>query len=193
MAEFVTLPDIEGFDTFTGGDEWHAVYTIQLSELINDGILDWHGDMLDWSGAAYDDRQFARLCEAFEGRFMWREISMLPFSRWAQQVRYRLVYELMPKYRPLYEAVEEGYNPLADYDEYYKRRSIDSDYPETLLSKNADYISSGNDTEEERLRIANVAEQAAVYAKGFKAVDTLILDELDSLFISMYSYNVNGW
>ena len=193
MPDFVELPDelIESVDTWTGCDEWHSVYTIQLSELMAEGLDIW--SYIDWSGSAFDQDQYERLCAAFEQRFMWREISMEPFSVWAQRVAYKLNYELMPKYKPLYEAEQQGLNVLADGDEYFKHREIGSDYPETLLSANSDYVSIGKDIEDERLKFGNLPDAYQRVYEKYRSIDAMILDELECMFIGLYSANVNGW
>lgn len=188
--------DLPSIDPFVDADtvpEWHAVFTIQLSELVETHMFDWSMPELDWSEAAYSDAQYKRLCDAFVQKFYWREISMLPPGQWYQQLRYKLVYELMPKYKPMYQAFDDGFNPYADSDEYHKRRTIGSEYPETLLSGNSDYISTGQDIEYETVKIGDIAAAAERYERGFKAVDAMLLDELESMFVCMYAANVNGW
>lgn len=180
--------------SYTGVPEWHAVYTIQLGELIESGVFDWSRKILDWSSAAYSYEQYERVCAYFIERFEFREISLIPFYEWAKRLRYKLVYELMPKYKPLYEAFDgDSINPLADYDEYYKEREITSAYPETMLSGNSDYASDGKDIENERIRLGNVTEREQQYMNGFRAVDSALLDELESMFVCMYTSNVNGY
>lgn len=183
-----TLPDL---DTFAGHPEWHAVVTIQLGQLIESGVFDWGRDELDWKSAAYDDAQYSRVCEYFNARFYWREISILPVRQWFDYLRRKLVYELMPKYRPLYEAIGDA-NPLAAKDEYFKERVIQSDYPETQLSGNSDYASFGTDKENQHVTLENPAVQIGLYAEGFKGVDELLLDDLDSMFVGLYSLNINA-
>ena len=97
----------------------------------------------------------------------------------------------MPKYKPLYERVAEGISPLAGSNEYYKNRTIQSQYPETLLSENADYITDGRDEEFQRIKEADLVDQTAKFAELYKGVDELLLDELESLFVSMYTANIN--
>lgn len=177
---------------YVGTQKWNAVYTVQLGELIDSGVFDWSKPELDWHEYAMDEAQYNRLCAYFTERFEYREISILPFGAWAKRLKFMLCYELMPKYKPLYEAAE-SINPLADSDEYYKSRHIESKYPETLLSGNADYISSGTDDEYERIRLGNVAEREREYIDSFRSVDAAICDELESLFISMYTANVNSF
>lgn len=185
--------DIKEWDDYTGHDRWNAVYTIQLGELIEAGLFDWSNDMLDWKDAAYDNEQYERVCKYFNERFYFREISIEPFKEWAMRLHYKLVYELMPKYKPLYKRELEGINPLAGSNEYYKNRTIESAYPETLLSENADYITDGRDEEYQRIKEADYSEALTNYAMKVKSIDNLMLDELESMFICMYTANINAW
>ena len=96
--------------------------------------------------------------------------------------------------RQLYERVAQGISPFADSDEYYKGREIGSAYPETLLSGNADYITDGRDEEYERIKEGNPADELENFISKYKGVDEALLDELETMFISMYTLNVNsGW
>ena len=183
--------DVDEWLDYTGKSIWNAVYTIQLGELIESGVFDWKKDILDWSSASFDDDQYTRVCAYFIERYYYREISVEPFLQWANILKRKLVYELMPKYKPLYERLQDGVNPLADSNEYYKNRTIQSAYPETLLSENADYITDGRDEEFQRIKEGNLADSMENFALKYKGVDQLILDELESLFISMYTTHVN--
>ena len=177
---------------YTGENVWNAVYTIQLGELIESGIFDWSLPELDWSEAAYDEAQYKRVCEYFIQRFMFREISIEPFYEWAITLKRKLVYELMPKYLPLYIKMKDGINPFSESDEYYKNRTIQSAYPETLLSDNADYITDGRDEEYEKEIELRAAERYVYFAREFKGIDELLLSELETMFISMYTARVNA-
>lgn len=177
---------------FTGRDRWNAVYTIQLGELIESGVFDWNKSELDWSSAAFDEEQYARICAYFNERFYYREISIIPFEEWAKYLHFKLVYELCPKYAPLYKRAADGIEPFADSNEYYKNRTINSAYPETLLSGNSDYITDGRDEEFQRIKEGNISESMLKYVQEFRAVDAAMLDELESMFISMYTLNVNA-
>lgn len=177
---------------YTYQNEWHAVFTIQLGELVQSGVFDWSRPELDWSAAAYDEEQYKRICDYFIQRFMFREISITPPLEWFITLKRKLVYELMPKYMPLYERVKDGINPFVQSDEYYKERAIDSDYPETLLSANADYVSFGKDVEHEKLLEGNIPDMITRYGQTFKNVDELLLDDLEVMFISLYTSYVNG-
>lgn len=184
--------DIDEFDDYTGEDEWFAVYTVQLGELVDNGVFDWNSPELDWKAAAYDDMQYLRVNEYFIERFRYREISMEPYLEWARMLKRKLTFELMPKYKPLYERVSEGINPLSGENEYYKNRTIESAYPETLLSENADYITDGKDEEFQRIKETNFIDGMENFATRYKAVDEMMLDELESMFVSMYTTNINA-
>lgn len=228
-------PNIEELNDYTGRDEWNAVYTIQLGELVESGVFDWSRPMLDWSKAAFDAEQYSRVCDYFEDRFRFREISIEPFEEWANYLRSRLVYELMPKYCIQYAEAKREWDiatggkewgnstdiatsSLSDKgksDNYYKGRDIGSDYPETLLSGNSDYITTGKDTEDERIiedertktgndnrnsayerykdaSTLDYVEAVRLYSDLFGTIDKRLLDECESLFIGMYTTNVNA-
>lgn len=184
--------DVNGMLDYTGRDIWNAVYTVQLGELIEHGVFDWSLPELDWSEAAFDDAQYNRVCDYFIQRFMFREISIEPFYEWAITLRRKLVYELMPKYKPLYEAKGDAISPFAVEDEYYKNRTIQSAYPETLLSDNADYITDGRDEEFERDKESRTAERYMYFARNYRGIDEMLLSELESMFISLYTANINA-
>ena len=177
---------------YTGHDQYNAVYTITIGELISSGVFDWNRPELDWSEAAYDSEQYQRVCDYFIERFYYREISIEPFAEWARFVKRKFVFEVMPKYTPLYEALKDGYAPLADEDEFYKSRIIDSSYPQTMMSGNSDYATSGRDEEYERIKQGNTVDAMNKYLAEFKNIDEMLLDEFETLFISMYTTNYNA-
>ena len=184
--------DVDGMLDYTGDNVWNAVYTVQLGELVEHDVFNWSSPLLDWSEAAFDEAQYKRVCDYFIQRFMFREISIEPFYEWAVMLRRKIVFELMPKYRPLYQHTAQGMNPFSDSDEYYKNRTIQSAYPETLLSENADYITDGKDEEFEREKESRTTEKYLYFAQEFKPIDEMLLSELESMFISLYTANVNA-
>lgn len=234
------FPDIdpaflESIDTYTGMPEMHPLYTVYLDELIKDGVFDWSRPELDWKSAAYDDEQYNRLCAYFIERFRYCEISVLPVKLWMNELHRRLVYELMPKYmidyteaakkytmsfggdeRETYSATgNESGNDSKERDDHYKGREISSEYPETLLSGNADYISDGTDAENSRnitdtgnyakenaneyerykVKTMNTLDTLAaipLFEETFGQIDKRLCDELEVLFIQVYTANVNG-
>lgn len=188
-------PDFSSQDAvneWTGRDKWDAVYTVTLGELIDKGVFDWSLDILDWSAAAYSSDQYKRVCAYFIERFKFREIGIEPFFEWATMLHRKLVYELMPKYRNLYKYLDEEFDPAQVSDRYHKRRVIGSDYPETLLSANADYISNGQDEESEDIERGNLQEAYNNYVTQYQAIDTHLLDELESMFIGLYTASIDG-
>lgn len=177
---------------YTYQKEGHSVYGIQLFELMESGVFDWSRPELDWSEAAYDEEQYKRFCAYFVARFRFREIGIIPPLEWMNALHYKLVYELMPKYKPLYSAIADGINPLAGEDEYFKRRNISSAYPETMLSGNSDYASDGVDEEYERIKIYNVGDAVNGFLRKYQSTDKLMADELEVLFIGAYTSYTNA-
>lgn len=177
---------------YTGNEQFNAVYTITIGELVSSGVFDWSKDALDWSDAAYNPEQYKRICNYFIERFYYREISIEPFAEWARMIKRKFIFEVMPKYKPLYDRIAQGYAPLADADEFYKSRIVDSSYPQTMLSGNSDYLTSGRDEEHETIKEGNLVDSITKYAADFHGVDELLLDEFESMFICLYTTNVNA-
>lgn len=212
--------DVDELVSFTGKPRFKAVYTITLAELIDVGIFDWSKDYLNWSAFAYDSAQYERVCQYFIDRFYYREISMEPFKIWANFLTRKIKYELMPKYKILYAEAAKNVSlqgagnetrtttESESSDNYYKSRDIQSEYPETLLSSNSDYISTGNDTEDERIIERSHTEDESVqreapasvfientarYIEVFGQIDKQLCDELEVMFVSLYTANYNGF
>lgn len=164
-----------------GTDERFDSYTITLGEWYEQGFYD--PDDASWHWDAYSDEQYTRLCKKFLDRFYFRDVSVLPAYRW-KLAYLRKLNEIMPKYKELYKRVENGINPLQIEDAYEKSRDIFSDFPQTLLDENADYASTGNDREFERVTEGDVVNRLIDYAERYNDVDVLILNELDSCLFS---------
>lgn len=188
-------PDVTDLDevmSWSGRDRWAAIYTVTLGELIDHGVFDWDSTELSWADAAYDAEQYKRVCEYFIERFRFREISIEPYLEWAYTLRRKLRFELMPKYKALYKLAAEGIDPAQDSDTYHKERVIGSDYPETLLSGNSDYITAGQDREFEDIKRGNIVDAYSKYLDAFTPVDEALLDELEGMFIGLYSVTIGG-
>lgn len=184
-----TDPDhVDEYEVYTK-PEYHAAYTIQLCELINDGWVDFTST--DWDFDWYDIEQRNRLWKKFERRFYWREIGVLPPSRWKWELLRKLD-EIMPKYKPLYKMLEEGQNILQHYGEYGKSRNIYSDFPQTMLGGNEDYASNGTDKEHEEIYLGDWIDQLEKI-KNYDDVDVMILKELETMFSCMFTVNINGY
>ena len=185
--------DKDAMEGYTGRKIYKAVYTITLAELQDAGLFSWDKDYLQWQSFAYDNEQYERVCAYFLERFKYREISMKPFIVWCNYLMRKIKYELMPKYKPLYAAYAKGLDPLASSDEIYKERKVNSKYPQTLLSGNSDYATEGDDTEYERIRYDDAIGKLQQFSEGFHAVDEMLLDELECMFIGLYNANTNTW
>ena len=191
----VSYPNFENVDEvneWTGRNKWNAIYTITLGELIDRDLFNWDDDLLNWSKYAYNDDQYKRVCTYFIERFRFREISIEPFFEWACMLKRKLAYELMPKYKIMYKILDDDFDITQNKTHYEKGRNIASEYPETLLSGNADYISAGNDSEREVIEQENVLNSYLLYAEKFQAIDAQLLDELESMFVGLYTISLNG-
>lgn len=191
-TEYPDFTKPEEVGVWTGPSRWNAVYTVQLGELIEKGVFDWSLPVLDWSKAAYGSEQYERVCAYFIERFRFREISIEPFYEWATMLHRKLVFELMPKYRNLYKYLDAEFDPAQVSDKYKKRRAIGSDYPETMLSGNSDYASSGQDEESEEIERGSLQDAYNAYVAGYQTIDEHLLDELESMFIGLYTASIDG-
>ena len=185
MSEFPTLPSWEEFET-TEVQEYHGTFTISVMQLLADEeYAIYFRDK--WAlFDAYDEEQRERLYKKFRGRFNYREIGLLPVRRWTERLFAKLD-EVMPKYKPLYQAIADGATTLNAGSEYHKRRDVHSEFPQTMFaSENQDYASSGTDLEYETLRdygLLDVAERIRIY----NDVDVMVLNELEPLFVCLKS------
>lgn len=171
--------------------DYHDVVTVTLGELIEGGMVDW--DAPDWQFDSYSEEQHNRLVEKIENRYYFREIGILPPGKWKREFL-RKLNEIMPKYKFLYEQLENGVNILQERDEYGKARNVYSDFPATQLGgENQDYATNGNDTEFENIRNGNFLDRAIQIQKRYNDVDVMILDDLESMFSSLMTVSMNGY
>lgn len=170
-------------------DEYHATYSIQLCELINYGGIDF--DSEEWDFDAYNEEQRNRLWKKFKRRFYYREIGLMPPGEWRWEVLRKLD-EIMPKYKPLYEMLENGQNILQHYGEYGKARNVFSDFPQTLLGGNQDYATNATDRENEEIYLGDWIDQMEKI-KTYDDIDVMILKELEPMFSQMYTVSINGF
>ena len=180
----VTRPDFE-----TRYPDWHAVTSIQLGELIEGGAFDWENDKsLIWD--YYDEEQYKRVCNKFVNHFLYREIGIIPFGQW-RLAYVRRMNEIMPKYKFIYKALDNGIDPLQSNSEYGKERHIYSNFPATQLGDNQDYADTGVDREYEYIKQKDFLDILEKITK-ISDVDKLILDECETLFSAFLYENVNG-
>ncbi len=185
MSSFPTLPSWEEFEN-TDVQEYHGTFTISLMQLLADPDYAAYF-MGKWAlFDAYDDEQRERLFKKFRGRFDYREIGLLPVRRWTERLFAKLD-EIMPKFKPLYQAIADGATTLNAGSEYHKRRDVHSEFPQTMFaSENQDYASSGTDLEYETIRdygLLDVAERIG----GYNDIDVMVLNELEPLFVCLKS------
>lgn len=156
--------------------EFHSNETIKFGLLVSEGLITLGKDPWDWE--AYDAEQKARIITQMERKFFDYEINA-PAHVWKLNFIQALT-EVQAKYNPLYKAVEEGFNPLYSYDEWEKRRNIDSDFPQTRIpnTRNNDYASAGTDMERETIRISDPLENINKMVASYQDVDTLFLNEI---------------
>lgn len=181
--------NIDDFELTDFRPDWHSVYTIQLGELIEDGLIDFSSE--EWDFDFFDEEQRDRLWKKFENRFYWRELGIEPYKRWKWELL-RKLNEIMPKYKPAYQALKDGTDIFRHYGEYGKSRNIYSDFPQTLLTGNQDYASNGTDREHEEVYLGDWMEQMAKL-KDYNDVDVMILNELESFFNCMFTVSMNGY
>lgn len=147
----------------------------------------------DWVWDYFTPEQYKRVCDKFLNHYYYREAGVFPPFRW-KLVYVRTFNEIMPKYKPLYERVEGGFNPLQESDEYTKSRDIFSDFPATMLTGNSDYASTGNDREQEIVREGNIAKAISRYASEYKDIDIMLIEEVGSqLFSSLMNATTYLW
>lgn len=172
-------------------DRWDAM-TVTLGEWYEMGFYQPLTDD-SWRFDAYSELQYTQLCRKIIDRFYYREVSIPTPARW-KTAYLRKLNEIMPKYKLLYERVEQGVNPFQAGRDRAKSRDIFSDFPETMLSGNSDYASSGTDRESDTVREGDITEQAARFAESWNDVDVMILDELEhTLFTSIMLPTVPLW
>lgn len=170
--------------------EWHSVTAITLGQLVESGFYDPEDPSWKWD--AYSDEQYSRLCSKFVARYYLREIGITPPGQWKREY-IRILNEVMPKYKALYKAIEDGANVLSASDRYGKSRNIYSDFPATMLGgSNQDYASNGTDREYEDVEVGPFMETAEALAERYNDVDVLVLRELAQLFSSLMTVNANA-
>lgn len=189
-TNYPDFSDVVQVNEWTGRERWNAIYTIQLGELIEHDLFSW--DLVDWKSAAYNDEQYSRICEYFVERFRFREISIEPLFEWVKMLHRKLVFELMPKYKTMYKLLDDDFDILQKSRTYDKNRKILSEYPETLLSGNSDYASSGTDYESEHVEQGSMLDEYLKYAENYKNIDEQLLDDLECMFIGLYTISING-
>lgn len=175
-------------------DDFHAVATITLGELLTDGGVDWTQPQWSWREDAYNDAQYARCCRKIENRFYDRELGVMPPSRWRRHFM-RLISEFMPVLIPLYELADGNSGMfLADADTWHKMRSVFSDFPATQLQSGQDYASNATDTQYETIVNGNFIDKIKAIRQGdYVDIDVLLLEHLEECFSPLWTVNINNY
>ena len=97
----------------------------------------------------------------------------------------------MPKYKLVYQALENGVDILQDSDTYGKNRNVFSDFPATQIApQNQDYASNATDNQFETIVQGNFLEKMEKI-KDYNDIDLMIINDMDSLFSCFYSVSLN--
>lgn len=161
--------------------EFYAHVSVQLGEWYESGF--YKPDDSSWRWDAYSEEQYQRVCQKFLNRYYYREVSTFSPGQW-KTAYLRKFNELMPKYKYLYEKLEDGFKPFLVSDEYEKGRDIFSDFPATLLTGNEDYASTGNDSERERVVEGDSLAKWQEFVNRYNDIDVQILDDVESTLFS---------
>lgn len=195
------MSDLIAFEPFEGCDarpDYHAVYSVQVCELVNDGF-EVFGDP-GWNEVAWpsdDDPEsyLSKTRERLESKllrkFWFAEIDPRVPGIWRYDLTTKMQL-IMPKYREVYEAVADGLSPLADSDVYEKNRRVYSDYPAAQLDNNTrDYASTADDYESERVELGDVIEKMSRLST-YNDVDAAVLEELECCFCQIMTMSMSG-
>lgn len=191
MTPYDTIPAYEPNEPC---DDFHAIATITLGELLTGGGVDWTQPEWSWRDDAYNDAQYARCCRKIENRYYDRELGVMPPSRWRRHLM-RLISEFMPVLKPLYDLAEG--NPgmfLADADTWHKMRTVFSDFPATQLQPSQDYASNATDTQYETIVNGNYIDKIKAIRQGdYVDIDVLLLEHLEECFSPLWTVNINNY
>jgi hypothetical protein len=186
-------PDIQPFNPnweYSVAPDFHATTSIKLCELAYYGFFDLTKPEWDFN-PKYSAEQHARLCKKISDHYWYREIALTPPGLWRHEFL-RKLNEIMPKYMPLYKAIDDGVQ-IGTESEYYKSRNIYSDFPQTSLQGDTqDYASTGNDVEYERIKQLDPLELER-RIREYDDVDLAIVKALEPLFSCLIVVNVNGF
>ena len=184
------MSEVKPYEPYTPSPDWHAVATIQLGELIECGVVNW--DDQSWHWDAYNEEQYKRVCNKIENHFFFREIGIVPPGAWKREFL-RKMNEIMPKYKPLYAALDNGADILQTSDQYGKSRDVFSEFPATMLGDNQDYASNGRDREYENVTQGDWVDKATDIATRYNDIDVMILNEIESMFSCLLTVSMQGY
>lgn len=183
---------IDDFDWPDERPDYHSVYSIHLCELVEAGFDpfgDERWDTLAW----YSDEQRSRWEDKFKARYWFRDIGITPPGEWRHELT-RLMGEVLPKYKQLYEQLDNGAGPLSTLDEYGKERRVFSDFPATQLNpETEDYARSANDYQYEHMTNGDWIDRTRQVFETYNDVDVLLLDEMEGMFSCLLTVTLPGF
>ena len=98
----------------------------------------------------------------------------------------------MPKYIPMYRKLDTSPDMLNATDEYYKSRNVFSDFPQTQLSGNQDYATTGTDHQFLGCQYGSTYDLAE-RLRQYDDVDLMVVNELEPMFSCLFTVNINAW
>ena len=170
-------------------DEFHSPLTISLGELAEGGWFDLSHPDRDYPKYTHEHHQ--RLCDKMLNYHYDRDIGILPPLAWYRRSAGRRN-ELLPMFLPLYCKLDTRPDILNATDEYYKSRNVFSDFPQTQLSGNQDYATTGTDHQYERVHDGTIIDLAE-RLRQYDDVDLMVVNELEPLFSCLFTVNINAW
>lgn len=188
----VCWPTIDETEWPSNLPDYHAVMSIQLIELINDGLLDFKKDKELAITTAPSNAIKGKFIDAFIDHYSYREIGVLPLKRWKLAYK-RKANELMRKYGALIEQFEQGATMMQEADVYGKSREVYSDFPQAQLSNvNRDYATNGTDKEFEEVTNGSMINKLKEL-DGVNEPLTAMVEECETLFSQLFTVNINGF
>lgn len=179
---------VEPYQPIYNVNQWHDVYTLQLGECIEAGIVDFSSEEYNFN--SYDADQRKRVYDLITNKYYFFELGIMPVKVWRIELINTLNLEML-QVRRLYEMIAAGYDPLNSESEWYKSRHVFSDFPQTRLSsKNQDYASTANDKEYELIRTGDELERYIKYAKDWKHPDNILVDAVKTCFYGLVTCTI---
>lgn len=145
--EYEKVERIE-FDDSCDVPDYHAVTTIQLCELANDGFFDL--TRKDWDfGPKFSAEQHAALCKKITNHYWFREIGLVPPGIWKIEFL-RKMNEIMPKYIPWYKLVAEKAKDIGHSFDYITGDGNKNSTGQQLINGKSNKTVSGENTRNEK-------------------------------------------
>ena len=174
---------------YTPSEDFHALESIQLGELLRSGVIVWGEARTTWQ--YYNIQQYWRVIGKIQDHYFYREIGITPPGQWILEFK-RGMNEISPYCNLMYKALDKNHDILDGGTVYGKSRDVDSDFPATQLkSADEDYASSAHDHQhEDRTRLGVM--QALEMAKSFEDVDLYMVNYAERFFSSFMTPTVPG-